>query len=253
MANIRPRSSHPHLVPAIAAIVIGSVASVFAQDPQTPSASSLFTSVRPEATIVVKRHKMGADQVEITMEDPEYPPDDLKARIATLGNELGSEVRGLTVGQYSLAPNNPRLTFLKAMFVVDGITRPNGESLRIQPILRAFAGSVKGLTLQFENISYHKWTVRTLTTDALEAEARVHTAPIPGIEYRVLLKTDDPAKIEFPDRLPERKEGVTPSETPREDREYLGWIALGVAGVAAGALVYLALVRRGRPGTPNRS
>lgn len=252
MATCRPFSAHLLLVPALAVLITGTSARVLAQG-ESSVGKSLFDTVRPEATIVVKRHKMGADQVEVTMEDPNFSPDDLKARVTRLGRELGSEVRGLTVGHYSLAPDNPRLTFLKALFVVDGITQPNGEFIRIQPILRAFVGGVKGLTLQFENVQYQKWTVRTLDTAALSAEARIHTAPIPGIEYRVLLKTNDASKVEFPDRMPEPKASTTPSETPREDRDYLGWIALGVAGVAAGALVYLALVRRGRPGTPNRS
>lgn len=248
----RTYTVHLLLVPVLAAAIAGISPRVLAQG-EPPSNQSLFVSVRPEATVVVKRHKMGADRVEITLEDPDYPAEELKAVVALIGKELGSEVRGLSVGRYSFSPNNPRLTFLKALFVVDGITQPNGEFLRIQPILRAFTGKLRALTLQFENIEYHKWTVRTLNTDSLRAEARVHTVPIPGIEYRVLLLTDDPQKVEFPDRLPERKPDSIPSEAPKGDRDILGWIALAVAGTAAGALVYLALVRRGRPGTPNRS
>lgn len=217
---------------------------------QKGAEQGLFGSVKPDATIVVKKHSTGADMVEVTMLNPAYPPELLKERIFAIGKELGVEARGVSVGTYSLgAANDPNLRFVKGTFAIDGLVDVPNHRLRIQSIVRAFVGdpeplTVRGLSIFFSGLQPHPRYVRTFVDDHVRAEARVQRSPIAGIEYRIRIDATKPESVVFPEYAPERKALPPPSET--ENRSKVGlWIAILVAALAAGALVYLAVIRSG--------
>lgn len=218
---------------------------------QQPERASLFDTIRPDMSIVVKKHPVGADMVEITMLQSNFPEALLQDRANALGAALGSAPRGLTVVKQQLDPNNPKLAFIKATFAVDGLTIPDQGRIRLQPLVQAFTGlpedaSVKGISIIFDGVSPSKNTVQTLATKAVDVEGRINAEP-KGLEYRIHIKTSNPAEVEIPDRVEEPKPAPTPSAS-RGGIPIAFWIALAVAGIAAGILVYSALLRGGRSG-----
>jgi hypothetical protein len=212
--------------------------------------ASLFSTVRADVTVVVSEHSTSADMVEITMLNPEYPADLLKKQAEAIGQYLGTGVRfSEPVGPIQLS-DGTKFTFIKAKFATDGLIDRKAGVLRLEPILKAFAGApepytVNGFAITFDAELPQATTVREFNIPGvLEAEGRVSTAPA-GIEYRVRLLNQDPSRIKFPERLdPQtgRPEGET-ADAP--DRRGLIIGLFVVAGVAVAALVYLALLRPG--------
>lgn len=206
------------------------------------------TPFRPDITIVAREHSLGPDIVEVTLSKGDYPEDLLRRQLEDFGKRLGSAPRGLAVGSVQLDPGNPSLKFLKARFAVDGfIDRPQG-ALRIEPLLRAFAGAPEPYTigtilLLFDGERPGAGTVKRHQTDAVEAEGRVNDEP-PMIEYAIVLKSQTPDKIAFPDKVLEQSAVPQPSQQ-ESGTPVLFWGAVAAASLAAGALVYLALLRGG--------
>ncbi len=215
--------------------------------------SPIFLKVRTDVTVAIRLHSTGADMVEVTMRDPNYPVDLLQKQIETLGTLLGSPPRGLFVGKQAVAGDTGnQFSFITATFATDGIILPAG-ALRIEPILKAFAGApapytIQGLTIEFEGITPTKDTVEHFSKpDVVLAEGRYTNAGVlKGIEYRIALKTQDPKLITFPDRFEPPKPVVqaVPRPAPHDSKLWLilSFIGLGIIG---GALVYFALLRTG--------
>lgn len=235
-----------------AALLLLACLATWASSQDEPVAGSLFDTVKPDVTIVVKKHPMGADQVEITMLNPKYPPELLREQILYIGKQLGIEPRGLAVGAYPLAGDtNPNLVFVKGSFAVDGIIDVPNKKLQVEPFLKAFTGvpdpfRLRGFSIVFDRLGAEPWVVRRYRDDHVAAEARANRSGMAGIEYRVSVDASKPEDVSFPDRVPEPKAGSAPSESSG------GWSpiligAIAVAAVSAGALVYLALLRTGRP------
>ena len=86
--------------------------------PVAASKDNLFQSVRPQIFVVVREHPTGADLVEITAVDPEYPRELLKSQIESLGKSLNNNARGLFVSDPRSA-NYAGTT--KATFGIDGL------------------------------------------------------------------------------------------------------------------------------------
>ncbi|MBX3118990.1 MAG: hypothetical protein KF784_07985 [Fimbriimonadaceae bacterium] len=220
---------------------------------QTVRAQDRVLSVDAGINVVVTEHPLTADMVEITALDPNYPPDLLRQQIDTLGQLLKSTPRGLTVGYAEIDPTNPALRFLKARFAVDGLIERSVGELRIEPILKAFAGApapytLKGITILFDGEAPNENTVKRYDLpDAFLSQAIIVPSPsqegAPGIEYSVKYLTQDPNKITYPNRRVEPKSSDTPSEPAGLLPTYV-WIAIFMAGLSAGALVYLALAKR---------
>jgi hypothetical protein len=208
---------------------------------------------QPDVTVVIREHSTSADMVEVTMSRADYPPELLREQLERLGAELGSPPRGLNVAVVKMAPNNRNLQFVKATFAVNGILDRAGKRLDIQPILRGFAGArepftIDSLLIIFDGERPGPRTVKSHRSDAVEAEAAFVAAPT-EIEYHVRLKTQDPAKIEFPPQAPEPTSDAKPSEE-RSGTPVLFYAALGAGALAVGALVYLALLRSGGSARP---
>ncbi|HEY3782497.1 MAG TPA: hypothetical protein VGL56_15550 [Fimbriimonadaceae bacterium] len=215
--------------------------------------SPIFLKVRTDVTVAVRIHSTGADMVEVTMRDPNYPVDLLRQQMETLGKLVGTPPRGLSVGKQAVAGDTGnQFSFITATFATDGIILPGGI-LRIEPILKAFAGApppytIQGLTIEFEGITPTKNTVAHYAKpDVVVGEGRyTNSGVLKGIEYRIALKTQDPNLIIFPDRYEQEKPVVkVPPPVPHEGSKLwliLSFVGLGIIG---GALVYFALLRTG--------
>lgn len=210
-------------------------------------------SFKPDVSITVKKHRMGADEFEVTLLDGRYDPNRLRSQIAKLGERIGVLPRGVMVQRESLDPTKPGLDFVKARFAVDGIIRPEDSSLRVDPIVKCFMDgqepAVRSVQLVFVGVKPSAKNVQRLQTDAIDAEGFYSSEPA-GLEYRIVIKTDDPEAFTFPDNIGERKAERRPSSAPSGiSPVVLGLIAL--AGVSAGVLVYSLLLRGGgaRPRT----
>jgi len=215
---------------------------VCAQDAPQPS---LFDTLRPGVTVVVKEHATSADLVEITVLDADYPPELLKEQARKIGDAVGSASRGVQVWSKPLDDTNARLSFLKATFATDHLIDRAQGVLRLAPIIRAFAGvaepyTITGISVMFDGEAPSSQIVRTFASEALVVEGRATSTP-PGIEYRVLLLSQNPEALDVPERVDSTP--ISPAaRTNGSSRTVL--IALcALAALAAGALVYLALMR----------
>jgi hypothetical protein len=147
---------------------------------------------------------------------------------------------------------DPNFAFVTATFAIDGIVDTKSNTLKIEPMLKAFAGvppphTVQGFTIDFENISPSTATLQRYSVPGvLQAEGRyTDQPPMKGLEYRIKLLTQDPAKVVMPDQFSPKPPSV-PAKKPAEKNNSVLLIGVFViAGLAAGALVYFALLRAG--------
>lgn len=208
---------------------------------------SLFTLTGSDVQIVVTKTGVPFDQVEVTIIQEDYPPELLRQQIAALGTRLPSEIRGLVVESKDLGGDRP-LRFVRAQFGAFGITDAATGSVRLQPVAQAFAGApeahvVDAIALNVVGMTPTPQTLRAFTNDTAAVEGRWNSNPA-FLEYMVVLRTQDPEKIEIPDSLVR--------ETPKEPAPTGGGIPVGilaaivVAGaLAVGALVYFAVLGSG--------
>lgn len=220
----------------------------FSQDSHS---ASLFRTLRPDGIIVVRQHKLGAQIIEITMQDPSYSLDVLKAQAEQIGANLNSTVRGLQLTRHSLWDNDPNPPLPRATFAVDGLVDEQNRIYKLQPIIRAFASSdkpaVNGLSIQFDRLPPGKNTLRRFSSKAVIVEASDQVQPQIGVEYRVQYLSHDPNAIDVP-------ETPQPAPKPQQPKKVVStdWVLWGIALVAAcalGALVY-SVLSRGRPSGP---
>ena len=211
--------------------------------------NSLFNTVRTDVIIAVRRHSMGADLVDITMRDPDYPVDLLKTQIAKMCRSFDAPPRGLMAALVPLS--DPKQKAVKASFATNGIMDPESGIYKIEPMLKAFAGvaaphTVTGFTIEFQGVVPTKITLSKYTLPGVvTGEARfTNDPPLKGIEYRIKLLTQDPAQITFPDKIePGKPPSAQPVSTSDNRRTIIVLVCL--AGLAAGALVYFAMLRIG--------
>lgn len=206
--------------------------------------ASLFDSVRPQVSVVVREHATTADLVEITVLDTDYPPELLKAQAEAIGNATGSPVRGLRLVRQEMGTGSGG-GFLKATFATDRLIDRAAGILRLQPIVAAFVGgpsatTVTGMSVMFDGEVPNPSTVRRYGGTGIALEGRTSAAPV-GLEYRVHITATDPAAVVIPERVdPDNKNKEERTKGPSNSV----LIALGaLAAMAAGALVYLALLK----------
>jgi len=196
---------------------------------------------------------MGADMVELTMTAAGYPQQLLRDQIRQLGVFLNGDPRGVQIWDYVLDPSNPTAHFTKATFAVDGVIDRQQGSVRLNPFAKAFAGAktpwtVHSMELQFQGEVPTNRMIQVWRGQGAVVEGRFETSKDPrlaGIEFRIQLLTQDPAKMDIPEP------GDAPKTQPKKPLRQTGsdWMTIGVfivAAAAIGALVY-SLLLRGRP------
>ena len=202
----------------------------------------LFSKLKVDVSVVVYKHQTGADMVTITVLAPDYPAAELQARAAEIGTELGTPVRGLKVfAEANGSQASGTSPFLKATFATNGIL-DGDKGTRLQPIVRAFAGGagtsiIQGMDIHLEGAKASSTTLSAFESAAVQVQGRPEPSP-PAIEYRVLLKTQDPKQVVIPDRMdapapapqaPVSSSGASPA---------LIWVLVIIGALAAFALVY---------------
>lgn len=216
------------------------------------STGSLFTHTRPDVAIVVRHVGSGNDVVDVTMQNPDYPPDLLRKQAEAVAKEMGADPTGLQVFPYRVGSERSQ-QFVRANFGVPNLVDRQTGALRVEPFAKAFAGApspfdVDVLMIQFEQARPTLDTIRSYASK--DGGVELEGVSMPGgfgVEYRVKLNTQDPAKIHIPDTrrtvLPDKSAVKSPAA--RTDWTLYGVIA--VAALAVGALVYSLLLQT-RPG-----
>lgn len=236
--------------------LLGLVGGALAQTGAGPeSPKSLFDSQVPDATILITKHPMGADMVEITMTPNGYPHRLLESQVNQLGKYFGNDARGLQIFDYVLDPRSPGSRFTKATFAIDGVIDRKLGSVRINPFAKAFAGASKPWTVQGLEFEFHGevptdrmlkiWRSKTAVVEGRYQDSK--DPNLAGIEFRVQLLSQDPAKLD----IPEPGESAKTVSKPKTQPPGTDWTAMSVlivAALACGALVYSLLVRS-RPKT----
>ncbi|MBX7134949.1 MAG: hypothetical protein K1X67_19960 [Fimbriimonadaceae bacterium] len=214
-----------------------------------------LNSVPSQAVVTVRKHAMGADMVEITMLDPKYPLDLLRGQIERIGQFTGAGARGVKVGKTAQSDKG----FVKATFATNNIIEDETGKFRLEPFARAFAGAPKPYTISAFLVSFEEQrptekSVKTYRSDAVALAGRAIPPPFGGLEYRVVLFTQDPDAIAIPDEhkepAPVVKKAVTPP--PKSNQNTLTIVLIAVAALAAGALVYFLTRPRGPVPNPSR-
>ncbi len=210
---------------------------------------NLFSTVRPDIMVVVREHPTSAEIVQVTALGKDYPPELLKSQLTQLGVILGATIRGLRMERPNLG-TQARISFLRADFATDGLIDRAKGTVRVGPIVKAFAGApaphtVHGMKIAFEGERTTKKMLRDFPAPGVvEVQGRASITP-PGIEYQVKLIAQEPNLINIPDEYAppvNQKPIPTPSSSPSPIM-LIGLFSL--AGVALGALVYLSLLRAG--------
>lgn len=214
-------------------------------------AQTLFDSVRPDATVVVKKHPLGADIVDISYAADKFPPDQIRRHVARLGEELHSQVNGLRLVDRRVGAQTGEMSFMKANFGVVGIIDREHGTLNLQAIVRAFTGNagaytIHGLAVVFDGELPTSQTLRQYPTkfssdDTIQLQGIRIDSP-PSLEYRIKLNVTEPAKVVIPSSVNEVPAGEKPVSPPSRGDPVL-YALVVVAALAAGVLVYALLLR----------
>lgn len=238
------------------ALCLAVVAVARAQTPEQKIEAAL-NSVPSQAVITVRKHPMGADMVEITMLDAKYPQDLLRGQIERIGQYTGAGARGVKVGKTASA--KPEQGFVKASFATNNLIETETGKFRLEPFARAFAGAPKPFTITAFIVSFDEQrptekSVKTYQSDAVALSGRAIPPPFGGLEYRVVLFTQNPDAIAIPDEhKPPVKAVKKPVSPPtKSNQSTLTIVLIAVAAIAAGALVYFLTRPRGPVPNPSR-
>jgi len=206
------------------------------------SGKSIFEVSKPDVIVEVAKHELsGADLFTVTAVNPNYPASLLESQAEKMCSLIGVPARGLQVGTAQIAG---AITGTRATFGTNGVIQRDKGVLRISPIIQAFAGApepytVHGLTILFNGERPGASALRSYSNENVRLEAIALTNP-PVVEYRVQLISQDPTALAVPDSSEplEQKTKPTASTERQGGVDWSVWIALGVAAVAAGVLVY---------------
>lgn len=200
--------------------------------------TKFFSSVTPQASVVIKQHPMGADLVEVTVLGAKYPQDALQKHIDALGKEVGMDPRGVTIGVVGES-------FVKATFAVPGLIQNKEPKFNLPAIARAFAFGEEPLTqlsVMFMDMVPDAKTPAYwfAPKDAWMMEGVGMKSPL-CIEYRVKVNTKNPDEVVLPGPATEKKNKETQEEQKKPDIVLIG--AIAVAAISIGVLVYSAFIR----------
>lgn len=238
--------------PAILLVLAAWGICAWAQEPPNTELDArrqaLETIASPQATIRIREHQTGAELIEITMLDPKYPVQLVEAFAVELGRLAGSPPRGLKAGMVVI-DETKNLGFVRASFATDNLVDHATQKLDLNTVIKAFLGApdpdtIKSLHVIFEGEKPGVKTLKSFTDPELHYAVMGEVYQNPdSIEYRVNLATQDPALIDVPMNTAEaaaKKEN--PISGPRLTLPVV--ILIATAGVALGALVYFAMLRR---------
>jgi hypothetical protein len=200
--------------------------------------SNFYTTAKPEAAIVIKKHKMGADLVSITVQSGSYPIPLLEQKIRNLGQILNGNSRGIAITK--TAEN-----YVQASFAVNGLINESDPRLNLVALAQAFGTGerrFKQFSVFFEEIIPDKSVpARWFPEDgSWKLEAVASRVPF-GIDFRVEVSTQNPKEIYLPGPTEAKKDQRKIDKKSQPDFVLIG--AVSVGALAFGLLVYSALTR----------
>jgi hypothetical protein len=204
--------------------------------------SKFYGSVKPEAAIVVKKHSMGSDLVEVTFQGADYPQSAIDDKMIRLGTALGNDPRNVTsaVGDQ----------VVKTSFAVVGLITDKNPKVNIAALAFAFGFGekpIRSFSVFFVDMipdvnTPKKWFA---PNDAWMMEGVSMGSPR-GLDYRVQVNSSDPNEIYMPDQGTSTKIPGKPEKSGGPNIFLLGGAIGGAIGI--GLLVYSALLRPRRKG-----
>lgn len=218
---------------------------------QSPEQGVDPRTVRPDVAIVIRENNVGADIVTLTVNRGDYPVDLLRAQVQAIALGLGAPASALSVSKNQIG-DRPELATVKAYFGTDNLIDRSTSRFNLQPLIGGLLGAPQGQELRsfmvlFSGVRPGPRTLRRFENAAVSLIGDELPGAVPGIEYRVVVRTQDPAELVIP------TEHVTPVQSPApappkgpSQAVMLG--AVGFGGVLAGALVYFAVMRAPRKG-----
>jgi hypothetical protein len=219
-------------------LAIGAVALVGAagEDPEDK-----VRTVEPQAVIAIEHVDGTGDVVQMHYKGGVYDEPSIKAAIADLAKQTGAQV-----ANYQFMPGATAEDVSKVFFVTQNLVDVSSGDIRLQPVVRAFMkgakGTVESFSVRIQGIKPNPYnTLASYQSDEVALKAFVDPAST-SIEYRILVMTDDPAKVAIPPRHIPDEMVTQPFDEPKKDKTpmLLGLILL--AGASAGALVYFVLL-----------
>ena len=136
-------------------------------------------AVKPQVVINVRKHPVGADMLEITLAEKDYPLGLLSKQAEALAAMLHSDARGLSVSYFGY---DPKFKFAKATFATDGIINREAGTVNLEAIVKAMTGTPPPYTtnsfiITLENeVPVDQQTLRTYSSDAVDVVADIHRA-----------------------------------------------------------------------------
>jgi hypothetical protein len=199
--------------------------------------TKFFASVRPEASLVVRKHQMGADLVEVTVLEAGYPKEVLQAKVEGFGVLLKDQPRGLVVAESG--------GFLKASFAINGVVGNAEPRLNLVAIAQAFGFGnrpLRTISIFFDGlIPTAEIPARWFPKDETWMLEGVATQSPKGIEFRMKINAKSPNQIVLPGKSEAQQVNKQASQKNSPDFLLIG--ALIVGAIAVGLLVYSALIR----------
>lgn len=229
---------------AVAVAASGQTGSV--SDPDKTGAPQIVTP--PQVFVTVTKHEMGWDLVQVTAIDPNYSPALLQLQCGLIGKFSNGNARGINVTTADVGGGSNGKV-IRATFGCDNLIDRANHRLNIDAIAKGFMGSAKpmvtSLVVQFAGEKAGGETLQNYSDRQVIVEGKAFSNP-DGIEYRLELLTQDTRLLKIPGNLsevpaPEKTAAKAPAMNP------LVVPILGAGALAAGALVYFALLKPGHP------
>lgn len=228
----------------MACLAVASITSAIAQTSTAPAQTAL--AIHPDVVVFLRHHTTGADVVEISMVDADYPAALLTKQVDDLCSRLKVDPIGLQVYTDQLVAGNPKLQFLHATFATAGITGNDG-SINLTPLIQAFAGvpaphTVKGMNVIVDDFTPTAKTIKDYPGPGAIVQGRVDSNP-PDVEYQIQLLSQNPSDINIRVGAPPVEQK---SRRPADQggNAILVWSLAILAGLGAAALVYFLVVNR---------
>ncbi len=232
--------------------ILGTVFLACSAHSQTDPAPIDPYSVPPDIFVTSEKQAGGADLVEVTAKSETYPPELLQRQCMAIGVAVGNTGRGFDMSRSAVAQGQG---LVRCTFAVNGLTDRVSGAIQLEAIVDAFLGApepftVKSILVQLGGETPLFRTLKEFRSKSVVVVGQQMQGPA-GLEYRIVPLTQDPQALTIPRLAPddEAKKASTQVK-PRSTADPLVLTLLGTALVAAGALVYFALLR---PDVPRSS
>lgn len=205
--------------------------------------------VRPQASIVIRKDRIGADLVTITLLDADYPQLVLQEQVEAMAQALGSTARGLDIRREAIS-GLEKLGALKAFFGTDGVVDASTGRVNLQAIVAPLVSAPPPHTLSsflviVDGLAPTDRTLRKFESREVSLVGEAVAGQNPALEYRIVVRTSDPEKVVIPLEHVQ-KPPPKPLPAPNQPNRPLLLTLVAAAGVGAGALVYFAVLRAPR-------